>query len=60
MAKKSGGKSGAAKEKPKGGMSAEDHRKAGNKLSAQARVHHAKADLADALNPPKKPRGYPY
>ena len=62
MAKKSSGKSGgAAKSSPRGAMSAEQHRKIGAKLSAQARVHHAKADLADALNPPKKPKGsYPY
>lgn len=61
MAKKSSGKSANVKKAaPKAGMTADDHRKIGAKLSAQARVHHAKADLADALNPPKKPKSYPY
>jgi len=60
MAKKSGGKSKA--EKPKSSMSAEEHRKMANTLQAKARIHHAKADLAEALNPPKPgsmKRGYP-
>lgn len=58
--KKSSGKSGDAKAKPKGAMSADDHRKVANTLQAKARIHHAKADLAEALNPPKKStRGYP-
>lgn len=48
MAKKtSGGKS-------KGGMTAADHRKVANTLQAKARIHHAKADLAEAMHPPKK------
>lgn len=54
MAKKS---SGGAKAKPKGAMSAEDHRKVANTLQAKARIHHAKADLAEALNPPKRSKG---
>lgn len=53
MAKKSGGKSGGAA-KSKGAMTAEGHRKIANTLQAKARIHHAKADLAEALNPPKK------
>lgn len=60
MAKKSGGKSGSTgKTKPKGAMSADDHRKVANTLQAKARIHHAKADLAEALNPPKRSKG-PY
>lgn len=61
MAKKSSGKTGGdTKAKSKGAMSADEHRKVGNTLYAKARVHHAKADLAEALNPPKKStRGYP-
>lgn len=54
MAKKSSGKSGGSKSTSKGGMSADDHRKVANTLQAKARIHHAKADLAEALNPPKK------
>jgi hypothetical protein len=48
--------------KSKGGMDADDHRKIANTLQARARIHHAKADLAEALNPPKKgsTRGSPY
>lgn len=42
-----------AAKKPAGGMTAKDHRNAAAKLSAQARLHHAKADLLDAINPPK-------
>lgn len=59
--KKSGGKSdGSAKGKSgKSAMTAEDHRKTANTLSARARIHHAKADLADALNP-KKSKLTPY
>lgn len=53
MAKKSGSKSDAGKSK--GGMSAADHRKMANTLQAKARIHSAKADLAEALHPPKKP-----
>lgn len=34
-------------------MSAEDHRKIANTLQAKARIHHAKADLHEAQNPPK-------
>jgi len=56
MAKKA---SGGSKPKPKGAMSADDHRKVANTLQAKARIHHAKADLAEALNPPKRPKG-PY
>lgn len=60
MAKKSGSKSSSAgKAKPKGAMSAEDHRKVANTLQAKARIHHAKADLAEALNPPKKKDNMP-
>ena len=51
MAKKSGGKSKASK--PKGGDGAAHHRKMADTLYAKARIHSAKADLADALNPPK-------
>lgn len=54
MAKKSSGKSGGRKAGPKGGMSAIDHRKMASTLSAKARIHSAKADLAEAMNPPKK------
>lgn len=60
MAKKSSGKSGGSK--AKAGMTAESHRKIANTLQAKARIHHAKADLAEALNPPKPGsmrRGYP-
>jgi len=62
MAKKATSKGGhAAKAKPKGDMDADGHRKIANTLQAKARIHHAKADLADALNPPKKSKGnYPY
>lgn len=57
MAKKSSGKSASTKAKA---MTADDHRKVANTLNAKARIHHAKADLAEALNPPKKStRGYP-
>jgi len=49
--------------KSKGTVSATDHRKMADTLYAKARIHSAKADLADAQNPPKKPkygsRGYP-
>ena len=51
MAKKSSGKSGgAAKSSPRGAMSAEQHRKIGAKLSAQARriAREAQAELARA------------
>lgn len=48
MAKKSGSKS-----KPKAGDSAAHHRKMADTLYAKARIHSAKADLAEALNPPK-------
>jgi hypothetical protein len=60
MAKKAASKGGGSgRPKPKGAMSAEDHRKVANTLQAKARIHHAKADLAEALNPPKKStRGY--
>lgn len=58
MASKSSGKSSGSKSK--GSLSAADHRKLANTLQAKARLHHAKADLAEALNPPKKStRGYP-
>lgn len=57
MAKKPSGKGGG---KPKA-MSADEHRKLANTLQAKARIHQAKADLAEALNPPKKStRSYPY
>jgi hypothetical protein len=58
MAQKSS--SGGHKAKPKGAMSAEDHRKVANTLQAKARIHHAKADLAEALNPPKRKNRGPY
>ena len=51
MAKKAGGKSKAAKSKA--GDSAAEHRKMAETLYAKARIHSAKADLAEALNPPK-------
>lgn len=55
MAKKSSGKSsGSGKAKPKAVMTAEDHRKMEQMHHAKARLHGAKADMADALNPPKK------
>lgn len=57
MAKKA---SGGTKTKSNGAMSADAHRKVANTLQAKARIHHAKADLAEALNPPKKSKmGYP-
>lgn len=55
MAKKSGSKP-AAKSKPQG---ADYHRKMTAEHSAKARLHSAKADLADAQNPNKK-RQHPY
>jgi hypothetical protein len=51
MTKKSSGKSKAGK--PKGGVSAAEHRKMAETLYAKARIHSAKADLAEALDPPK-------
>lgn len=61
MAKKSSGKGASGKSSPKGGMSPTDHRKVANTLQAKARLHHAKADLAEALHPPKKgSRTFPY
>lgn len=60
MAKKPGGKSKA--DKPKGGVSAAEHRKIAETLYAKARIHSAKADLAEALDPPKAgsmKRGFP-
>ena len=59
MAKKSTANGGHSKSKA--AMSADDHRKVANTLQAKARIHHAKADLAEALDPPKKgsTRGYP-
>jgi hypothetical protein len=51
MQKKSGGKSKAGK--PKGSASAAEHRKMAETLYAKARIHSAKADLAEALDPPK-------
>lgn len=58
MAKKSASKGGGSKSAKV--LSADDHRKMANTLQAKARIHHAKADLAEALNPPKKStRGYP-
>lgn len=61
MAKKSSGKAGGnAKAKSESAMTAEGHRKIANTLQAKARIHHAKADLKDALNPPKKSRIHPY
>lgn len=60
MAKKSSGKSGGKAAKTV--MTAENHRKIARTLQAKASIHHAKADLAEALNPPKPGsmrRGYP-
>lgn len=59
MPKKSHGKGGRVVSKVS--LSAVDHRRIANTLQAKARLHHAKADLAEALNPPKKgaTRGYP-
>lgn len=55
MAKKSSGKGGSgAKTKPKAAMTADTHRKMERMHHAKARLHGAKADMADALNPPKK------
>lgn len=54
MAKKPGKSVG--KSKPK---TADDHRAAAQKLSARADMHHAKARMIEADNPPKKPRS-PY
>lgn len=51
--KKSGGKS---KDMPKS-MSPMDHRKMANMHRAKGRMHEAKADLMDAQNPPKSPKG---
>lgn len=61
MAKKSSGRSGgSANAKPKAAMSVLEHRKAADLLYAKARIHNAKADLAEAMNPPKKgARTYP-
>jgi hypothetical protein len=57
MAKKSSGKSSSAtKSKSESGMSADEHRKTARMLQAKASLHHAKADVKDAANPPKKPR----
>lgn len=61
MAKKSSAKGDSSKSK--GSLSAAEHRKMANTLQAKARIHSAKADLAEALNPPKPgsmKRGYPY
>lgn len=52
MAKKSSGKGGSVKSN--GSLSPGEHRKIANTLQARARLHHAKADLAEAKNPPKK------
>lgn len=62
MAKKSSGKGGSAtKSKSDGAMTAEGHRKIANTLQAKARIHHAKADLHEALHPPKKNKhSFPY
>lgn len=54
MAKKA---SGSGKPKAKGGMTAEDHRKMSEQHYAKARLHSAHADLMDAKNPPKRPKG---
>jgi hypothetical protein len=53
MAKKSSGKSKAGK--PKAGDTVAQHRKMAETLYAKARIHSAKADLAEAeaLSPPK-------
>lgn len=39
------------------GMSADDHRKMAETLSARASLHHAKARVLEAKNPPKRPKG---
>lgn len=54
MAKKSGSSKGGGSKSSKG-LTAADHRKMANTLNAKARIHSAKADLAEAINPPKKP-----
>ena len=53
MAKKAAPKAGKAKPS----MSPEEHRKQGQILSARARLHHAKADMLEAKNPPKRDKG---
>lgn len=50
-------KKGKPASKPKG-MSADDHRKMAETLSAKASLHHAKARVLEAQNPPKKSKGY--
>lgn len=61
-ASKSAAKPSGTKSKEDAG-SAQFHRKRAAELHAQARLHDAKADLADAKNPPKpvkwSGRGYP-
>lgn len=52
MTKKSASKGGSGVKSK--AMTADAHRKVANTLQAKARIHHAKADLAEALNPPKK------
>jgi hypothetical protein len=64
MAKKAAKPASKGSGKETGGMSAEQHRRKAAELHAQARLHDARADLAEAKNPPKKPpkygsRGYP-
>lgn len=54
MAKKSQSK--GSGDKTNAGMSSTNHRKMAAELYAKARLHDAKADLADAKNPPKKPK----
>lgn len=41
------------------GLTAKDHRDAAAKHHAKARLHSAKADLMDALNPPKPGKNGP-
>jgi hypothetical protein len=57
MAKKSSSK-GSSGKAPKA-MSADEHRKMAQTLNAKARIHSAKADLADAMNPSKKKSNMP-
>ncbi len=57
MAKKSSSK--GSGNKASKAMSADDHRKIASTLQAKARIHSAKADLADAMNPSKKKSNMP-
>jgi hypothetical protein len=58
MAKKPS-KPAAKKEAPKG-LTADQHRQKAAEYNAYADMHRAKANLADAKNPPKKGMRSPY